>query len=689
MTPTVRGLRPVVSAGPGRPAPPGATPDASGVNFAVHSTAARLSLVLLDPRTGDIVDEHLFRDEHRVGTVRTLRLEGPRVADLAYALRVQTSDGRPPVLVPDPRARAVTTTAWAQRPRRLLGRILADGPLAPAAGAGPRTAPEDLVVYEAHLRGFTRSPTSAVRAPGTYTGMIEKIPYLLDLGVNCVELLPIAEFDETDNTYTDPGTGQPLLNYWGYNPVALFAPKAAYAADPTDPTGADTELAALVGALHQAGIRVVLDVVFNHTAEGDHRGPDHGLRALDEAAYYLLDTDGTPLNLTATGNTVNANHPVTRALILDCLRHWVTRYGIDGFRFDMASILTRGPDARVQENPPLLEAIAHDPVLAGCLLIAEATDATGLDQVGTFPRHQRFSEWNGRYRDTIRRFLLARPGSTAAMATRLVGSPDLYPGQAPTASVNYITCHDGFTLADWTSYGHRHNHANGENGHDGIPDEDSWNHGCEGPTADPRVRRLRRRQHRNALALLLTSRGIPMLTAGDEIGRTQHGNNNAYSQDNPTSWLDWSLVRANADLLAFTRDAIALRRAHPVLRRNEHPGGETPADWTSPPVSWHGERPGAPDWDEDSTLLVAQLYRQDERGRPDSVLIAANTAPNAVRIRTTAPPPGTRWHVQIDTAAAVPSHAPGAGPALTGSHLTLDGRSVAVLAAQPDERTLP
>jgi isoamylase len=689
VTSEVRSPRPSLRAGPGRPAPLGATADACGVNFAVHSTAARLSLVLLDPHTSDVVGEHPFRAEHRVGTVHTLRLDGPGVAGLAYALRVHPADGRPPVLVHDPYTRAVTTTAWAERPRRLLTRIPVGDPVPPAAGTRPRTAPADLVIYEAHLRGFTRSATSAVRAPGTYTGMIEKIPHLLDLGVNCVELLPIAEFDETDNTYTDPGTGQPLLNYWGYNPVALFAPKAAYATDPGDPAGADSELASLVGALHRAGIRVVLDVVFNHTAEGDHRGPDHGLRALDEAAYYLLDADGCPRNLTATGNTVNANHPVARRLILDCLRHWVTRYGIDGFRFDMASILTRGPDGQVQANPPLLEAVSHDPVLADCLLIAEATDATGLDQVGTFPGHRRFSEWNGRYRDTVRRFLLARPGSTAAMATRLAGSPDLYPGRGPTASVNYITCHDGLTLADWTAYDHRHNHANGEGGRDGIPDEESWNHGHEGPTADARIRRLRLRQHRNGLALLLTSRGIPMLSAGDEFGRTQHGNNNAYSQDNPTSWLDWDLTRANAGLLAFTRDAIALRRAHPVLRRDEHPSGRTPPGWALPPVSWHGERPDDPDWGEHSTLLVARLYQQDERGRPDCVLIAANTAPDAVDIEVPAPPPGTRWHVQIDTAAALSSHPPGAGPALSGSRFTLGGRSVAVLTVQPDERTLP
>ncbi|WFE62835.1 alpha-amylase family glycosyl hydrolase [Micromonospora sp. WMMD714] len=670
----------VVSAGPGRPEPLGATADRDGVNFAVHSTASALWLLLLDPVTGATTGEYRFRPEHRVGTVHTMRLDGPGLAGVGYELRVQRTPEQPPIQVVDPYAKVFTTTGWGQRPHRRTARVLPEQ--GGARGPRPQIAPQDLIIYETHVRGFTRSPSSRVRAPGTYAGLIEKIPYLQRLGVNCVELLPVAEFDETDNTYSDPAGGAPLLNFWGYNPVAFFAPKASYAA--TEP---DAEFAALVAALHRAGIQVVLDVVFNHTAEGDHRGPDLSLRALDEQAYYLLDPAGRPVNLTATGNTVQPNHPVTSALILDCLRHWVTRYNVDGFRFDMASILTRGHDGRVMADPPLIATVAGDPVLAGRLLIAEATDATGLDQTGSFPHHHRWAEWNARYRDAVRRFLLARPGSTAEMATRLAGSPDLYPGRGPVASINYVTCHDGLTLADWTSYDRRHNEANGEDSRDGIADEDSSNHGHEGPTVDPAITVVRRRQQRNALALLFTSRGVPMLLAGDESRRTQGGNNNAYSQDNATSWLDWDTVRENADLVRFTRHLIAQRGAHPVLRLDEHPDGRPRDGWPLPPISWHGTRPGAPDWGDESRLLVALLYHRDDDGIGDAALVAANTADTPVEIRLPAPPPGTHWSVGADTAATPPSHAPGTGPALATDTRTLQSHSVLLLTAAPDERT--
>lgn len=673
---------PVVSAGSGRPAPLGATADGHGVNFAVHSTAARLWLLLVDPVTGRTTAQYPFRPQHRIGTVHTLRLDGPGVAQMGYALRVERGPGEPAVRVDDPYAKLFTTSPWGCRPHRRIARVLTD-----AAGASvprPGTAPSDLIIYEAHVRGFTRSASSGVHAPGTYAGLIEKIPYLRELGVNCVELLPVAEFDETDNTYVSPDGGTPLLNYWGYNPVGFFAPKASYAA--AEP---DAEFAALVDALHRAGIQIVLDVVFNHTAEGDHRGPHLSLRALDEHSYYLLDSAGRPLNLTATGNTVNANHPVTTALIVDCLRHWVTRYAVDGFRFDMASILTRGGDGDVLARPPLVEAVARDPILAGRLLIAEATDATGLDQTGSFPHHGRWHEWNARYRDAVRRFLLGRPHSTAEMATRLAGSPDLYAGRGAVASINYVTCHDGLTLADWTRYDRRHNEANGEGGTDGIPDEDSWNCGWEGPTDDPAIRALRGRQQRNALALLFASRGIPMLLAGDESGRSQGGNNNAYSQDNATSWLDWDPERIDTGLARFTRHLIAQRHAHPVLRRAEHPDGQRPAGWPLPPVSWHGAEPDAPDWHDESRLLVARFYHQDDDGGADAVLVAANTADAAVTIRLPAAPPGARWHVGADTAARTPSWAPGTEPAVTGDIRTLQARSVLLLTAAYDERTLP
>ncbi|MBP0456293.1 glycogen debranching protein [Streptomyces montanisoli] len=668
--------------GPGRAQPFGATPVAGAVNFAVHARGTpRLWLVLMDPGTGTVLAEYPFPDEGRVGTVHTIRLYGAEPGSFDYGYRVEQPTGaRSPVLL-DPYARGLAGAgAWGERPR-YRSRVL---PLpGPPAVPRPLIDPADLVIYEAHVRGFSRDPSSGVSHPGTFAGLREKIPYLRELGVNCVELLPIAEFDESDNTYTSPESGAPLPNYWGYNTVGFAAPKSAYAADPT-PAGADAELRETVGALHRSGIQVVLDVVFNHTAEGGRTGPMLSFRGLDEPAYYLLTPDGEPLNITATGNTVNAGHPITSRFILDCLRDWVTRYDVDGFRFDMASILTRGADGRVMDDPPLLAAVAHDPVLAGRLLIAEATDATGLDQVGSFPGHGRWSEWNGRYRDAVRRFLLGRRGSAGEFATRFVGSPDLYTGRPTTASVNYITCHDGLTLADWTSYDRRHNEDNGEGGDDGIPDEESWNCGYEGPTDDHRVLRLREQQRRNALLLLLTSAGVPMLLAGDEFGRTQRGNNNAYSQDSPVSWLNWSHTGGQAALLRFVSHCVAFRRAHPVLRRTTHPDGALPDGWSYPPVSWHGETPGEPDWHPSSTLLAVMLHQQQPVGTADTVYLAANTGGARRTVRLPGPPPGTRWHLSMDTGAPPPldSHPPGREPALVRGSLQLAGHSVVALTAR-------
>ncbi|MEO3751590.1 isoamylase [Streptomyces sp. B6B3] len=676
----------------GRPDPLGASVVPGGVNFAVTSrTARRVSLVLTRPSDGAVVAELPFRPEHRVGAVHTMTVLGLRPEECHYGYRVEP--GPPPEfaaaspVILDPYARELAGSGpWGARPayRSVI-------PAGPAFDWGddrhPDHSAEDLVIYEAHVRGFTRHPSSGVARPGTYAGLAEKVPYLRRLGVTALELLPVFEFDETDNTYASPDTGEPLPNYWGYNTVAFFAPKAGYAADQR-PGGPSRELKSLVRACHAAGIAVLLDVVFNHTAEGDHRGPVLSLRALDEAGYYLLDADGRHRNLTATGNTVNANHPAARAFILDCLRHWATEYRVDGFRFDMASILARGEDGALLAEPPLLRAIAEDPVLARCTLIAEASDATGTEQVGSFPHFGRWGEWNMRYRDAVRRFLLARPGGVAEFATRLVGSPDLYPGRGAAPSVNYVTCHDGFTLADLTAYDHRHNEANGEGGRDGVPDELSWNHGHEGPTADPTVRRRRARQARNALLLLLASQGVPMLLAGDEFGRTQHGNNNAYSQDNATGWLDWSLLDGEdgAALHRFVRRCLAFRRAHPVLRRLPHPDGRDRADWPFPQVSWHGEEPYRPDWSPGSTLLAVLLH-QGATGAPDrdTVFLAANVDDRPRIVRPPEPPPGTRWHVFADTAATLgrDAYPPGHERVLPAGPLTLAGRSTTLLVAHP------
>ncbi|KPI02575.1 Isoamylase [Actinobacteria bacterium OK074] len=670
----------------------GAHPVPGGVTFSVASASAeRMWLVLLDAGDGGEPAEIEFPPEYRTGDVFTMTVLGLDPAGTRYGYRVQ-KPGAPPDgrLLLDPWARALPGgETWGVRPRYHCA--LPTGDFDWQGDRGPDIPAGDLVIYEAHVRGFTRHPSSRVSAPGTYAGLREKIPHLRHLGINCVELLPVFEFDETDNTFTSPADGRPLPNFWGYNTVGFFAPKAAYARGPAPdmPDAPAGELKELVRDLHRAGIEVILDVVFNHTAEGDHRGPVLSFRGLDEDVYYLLDESGAHRNLTATGNTVNANHPRVRSFILDCLRHWVTEFHIDGFRFDMAPILVRDATGALLDNPPLIEAITHDPVLARSRLIAEATDATGLDQVGAFPGHGRWMEWNGRYRDDLRRFLTGRAGPGPA-ATRLAGSADLYAGRPTTASVNYLTCHDGFTLADWTTYEVRRNHANGEGGQDGIADDDSWNCGHEGPTDDADVLLLRRRQTRNALALLLVSHGVPMLLAGDEFGRTQQGNNNAYSQDNAVSWLDWNLADKNAELVEFVRRCLRFRAAHPVLRRTAHPTGRTADGAAYPPVSWHGRTPWQPDFSDDSRLLVMLLHQSAADGPDDTVLVAANTAGVAVRIEPPAAPVGTRWHLFIDTGTpwGDGAHPHGREPAVpSGARVTLYGHSVVVLTTHPEEGT--
>lgn len=663
----------------------GATAVPGGTNFAVRSsTATGMWLVLMRPRDGAVVAEIPFAADHRVGDVFAMTVRDLRPDRFHYGFRVEHESGTGSPVILDPYARELAGSGgYGRRPAYRSAVPPEDFDW--GADRSPRIPDDQLIIYEAHIRGFTRHPSSGVAAPGTYAGLREKIPYLKGLGVNCVQLLPIFEFDETDNTFTSPLTDEPLRNFWGYNTVAFFAPKADYAADAA-PGGASRELKTLVKELHEAGIEVVLDVVFNHTAEGDHRGPTLSFRALDEAAYYLLDEDGRPVNLTATGNTVNCNHPVTRGFILDCLRYWAAEYRVDGFRFDMASILARGTDGSLLENPPLLDAMAHDPVLARCRLIAEASDAAGAYQVGSFPAYGRFAEWNMRYRDAIRRFLLGSRGSAGEFATRLVGSPDLYGGRGSTPSVNYITCHDGLTLADWTSYDRRHNEANGEGGLDGIPDEDSWNCGHEGATDDPRVLTLRTRQTRNALLLLLTSQGTPMLLAGDEFGRSQQGNNNTYGQDGPLGWVDWSgLDGPGAETALFTQRCIELRREHPVLRRQTHPDGQARLGWPYPPVSWHGEQPWQPGWSPSSTLLAAVLCEALPGQGFDCVFLAANTGTEPRTLSLPSAPVGTAWHLFADTGAERGREvfAVGGEPQVTGDQRTLIDHSALLLVAKP------
>ncbi|WP_372404660.1 glycogen debranching protein GlgX [Streptomyces luteireticuli] len=637
---------------PGRPLPFGATPVPGGINFSVHSgPATRAWLVLFAPGGREPLAELEFPQVFRVGGVFAMTVFGLDEENLEYGFRV---DGPfdpargdrfdATAVLTDPYARLISgRDVWGAPPDRdrpcpHRSRLVRDD-FDWEDDAPPRIPDEDLIVYELHVRGFTRHPSAGVSAPGTYAGLREKIPYLKELGVNCVELMPVFEFDEHANPRSDPATGRPLCDYWGYSTVGFFAPKAGYAATGHLGMQAD-EFKTLVKELHAAGIEIVLDVVFNHTAEGNENGPVISFRGLDNATYYMLTPAGEYYNFSGTGNTVNCNHPVVRGFILDCLRHWVAEYHIDGFRFDLAAILDRAPDGTPLANPPLLEQLAHDPVLGHCKLIAEAWDAAGLYEVGTFPSYGRWAEWNGKYRDTVRRFLKGDAGTVGELATRVVGSPDLYTGRGTTASVNFVTAHDGFTLHDLVSYNDKHNEANGEGNADGANDNHSWNCGVEGPTEDPDILRLRMRQMKNAMAILLTSQGVPMLLAGDELARTQHGNNNTYCQDNELSWTDWTLRGTHAELHRFVRRLIAFRRAHPVLRRPCHPGAE---------VTWHGVRAGEPDWSESGRLLAVTRSSDDEQ-----IYVAMNTHWEFHDLELPSPREGGVWHLVADTAAEHP-----------------------------------
>ncbi|MGA1869351.1 MAG: glycogen debranching protein GlgX [bacterium] len=460
----------------------------------------------------------------------------------------------------------------------------------------------DTIIYELHVRGFTMHQTSGVSYPGTLQGIIEKIPYLKELGITAVELMPVNEFEENGNPLTNPVTGEHLKNYWGYHPISFFAPKASYAAH-NHKGNQVREFKEMVKSLHEEGIEVILDMVFNHTAEGGEGGPTYSFKGIDNPIYYIIDPHtGAYHNYSGCGNTLNCNHPVVRDMVLDCLRYWVTEMHVDGFRFDLASILGRGQDGSVLSNPPLIERIAFDPVLANTKLIAEAWDAAGLYQVGTFPNWGRWAEWNGKYRDTLRRFVRSDPGLTSALAACLCGSADLYQegGRDPYHSINFITCHDGFTLRDLVTYTQKYNLANGEDNRDGSNDNYSWNCGQEGPTEDYEISHLRMRQMKNFVTLLFLSQGVPMITAGDEFARTQQGNNNAYCHDNDISWMNWSYKEKYSELYRFFCVLIQFRKKHPSLRRKSY---VSQGKESFPPLSWHGFKLEEPDWGSESKSL--------------------------------------------------------------------------------------
>jgi isoamylase len=614
---------------PGRPAPLGATVVEGGINFSIYSTnATGIEFLLFDRFDQDVPSQvfvldpevnrtyyywHHFVAGLRPGAIYAYRAQGPYLPEEGLLFS-------PAKVLLDPYTRAVAygdnwrrSEAFGSQDntRSALKSLVVDDTTYDWAGDQPLQRPiHGTVIYELHVRGFTKHDSSGVDCPGSYRGLIEKIPYLRSLGVTAVELLPVQQFDPQEVDRPNPLTGERLTNYWGYAPVAYFAPHQGYACQPGGTAVVD-EFRDMVKALHGAGIEVILDVVFNHTAEGNESGPTISFRGLENSTYYMLTEDQRKyLDFTGCANTVSANHSIVRRLIRDCLRHWVQSYHIDGFRFDLASALSRDAQGQPITDSPILWEIESDPVLAGTKLIAEAWDASGLYQLGGFTG-DRWAEWNGRFRDDLRRFYRGDPGTVRDLAWRLTGSFDLFRKKVSYTShrsINFVTAHDGFTLADLVSYDRKHNAANGEEGRDGAEHNHSWNCGVEGPSDDPAVLGLRAMQMRNLLAATMLARGTPMLLGGDEFGRTQRGNNNAYCQDNDTSWFNWALEAERADLVRFTRLLIALRLRHPALTAAHRMNGKSYDAMLHDGITYHGVHLNQPDWGYHSHSLAMHLH---------------------------------------------------------------------------------
>ena len=674
--------------------PLGATVRDGGANFSVFSRQAKAVELLFfdradDPKPSRVIyfdpgsDRtyhywHLFVPGVQPGQLYGYRIDG--AFDPANGLRF---DRTKVLLDPYSRAVAVPDTydrkaamSFGESTTTAMKSVVTDPSKYDWEGDAPLRHPSArTIIYEMHLAGFTRHTSSGVaqHKRGTYAGLVEKISYLKQLGVTAVELLPIFQFDPQD---CPPGK----VNYWGYSPISFFAPHQAYSSS-RDPLAVLDEFRDMVKALHRADIEVILDVVFNHTAEGDHRGPTLCFRGFDNGACYILERDRSRYaNYSGTGNTLNANHPVVRRMIVDSLRYWVEVMHIDGFRFDLASILARDESGQAIPNPPVLWDIASDPVLAGSKLIAEAWDAAGLYQVGSFIGDS-WKEWNGRFRDDVRGFVRGDSGLVRRLADRLVGSPDIYGYEKREAeqSVNFVTCHDGFTLNDLVSYNQKHNETNGEQNRDGADDNRSWNCGIEGPTDNIAVESLRNRQIKNFLTITLVSLGVPMLLMGDEVRRTQCGNNNAYCLDDETSWFDWTLVEKHADLLRF----VSLLNARRVLRDVEHERARTTLNELIQQAkhSWHGVKLGNPDWSDDSHSLA--LYAElPEEGQDVYLVVNAYWEPLDFEL-----PPlsaGRQWHRWIDTSRATPEDIVPwqAAPSFSHRQYRVESRSVVVLFAE-------
>ena len=695
----------------GVPLPLGTSPHGGGVNFALtsrHASHIRLELfdhpedstaarvIDLDPtrnRTGDVW--HVCVEGIRPGQLYAYRVDGPYKPADGHRFNFHK-------LLLDPFATAITPRPnWDFAPAR------GDDPsksekdsmsVVDDAGAmpkcvftqehfhwhgdrPPRHPWSETIIYETHVRGFTVNPNSGVEHPGTYRGLTEKTPYFKELGVTAVELMPVQEFNECSLTRRNPEASQPLKNYWGYDPVSFFAPKATYSS--LKGIGQQKlEFKEMVRAFHDAGIEVILDMVFNHTAEGNERGPTFCYRGIDNSIFYMLADDKRGYrDYTGTGNTINANHPVVRDHILDALRYWVVELHVDGFRFDLAAVLGRGRSGKLLADAPLLERIAEDPILRDVRIIAEAWDAAGAYEVGSFSE-RRWAEWNGRFRDDVRRFWRSDDGMLGLSANRICGSADIYSksGKGPESSINFVTCHDGFTLNDLVSYRDKHNEANGENGRDGSDANFSENNGIEGETSDAGIESARKRQIKNLLLTLFISRGVPMLLGGEEFRRTQGGNNNAFCQDNDTSWYDWKLREEHREIFRFTRGMIDFRRSHPILSREQF--------YTEADIRWSGSNEGLPNWADPKEKRCACLIQE---GAARALFLMFNAGSSAVDFHLPPLVPEAQWHVAADTSRITPNdlYAVGEEPVWKDPRTyNMAPRSSAILLAQTASTSL-
>jgi isoamylase len=661
--------------GIGRPLPLGASERDGGINFSVFSRHAhRVWLELFDHphdehprasielhsrthRTGDIW--HVWVGGVSRGQIYAFRMAGPYLPQQGHRFNRHK-------LLLDPYATAlVGTDRWDFAPARgfdsnsplkdlsystednarFMAKCLVSNDEFQWEGDRPLVHDwSQVIIYETHVRGLTIHPSSKVKNPGTFLGVIEKIPYFKELGITAVELMPVHEFNENEMDRLNPLTGEPLRNYWGYSTVSFFAPKEGYSTGST-PGCQVTEFKTMVKELHRAGIEVMLDIVFNHTAEGNETGPTLNFRGMDNSIYYILNEDKRYYkNYSGCGNTLKCNHPVVHGYILDCLRYWVTEMHVDGFRFDLASVLGRDQEGNLLPNPPILESIAEDPILRDVKLVAEAWDAAGAYQVGVFPG-LRWSEWNGRFRDDVRCFWRGDPGMVGVLASSLCGSADLYQrsGKEPLNSINFITCHDGFTLHDLVTYASKHNEANGEDNRDGADDNYSHNYGVEGETHDPAIEAIRLRQIKNMLATLFVSRGVPMLLGGDEFRRTQRGNNNAYCQDNEISWYDWNLLEKNREVFRFTREMIAFRRRHKVLSVGKF--------YSQEEILWFDADGATPDWDGSRSTLGCVIFpdKEQKHGSTSALCLLFNAEKREIEFMLPPAPGGRLWRIAVDT----------------------------------------